>query len=64
MFLADDGTYFVRLSFDAGNTYMAKQGMSLADAIAYRNMLEGYWLSSTSTHSIHAGIDAMTVTEC
>jgi hypothetical protein len=41
-------TYYVRLSFENGDTFLAKDGMSLADAISYRNTLEGYWLSSAT----------------
>ena len=42
-------TYFVRLSFENGDTVTTKDNMSLSDAIAYRNLLESYWLNSLST---------------
>ena len=41
---AEENSYFVRLSFDDGRTYLAKENMILAEAINYRNKLEGYWM--------------------
>lgn len=48
MLKAIDDSYYVRLSFDSGDTYMCKSNMTLADAISYRNTLEGYWQSASS----------------
>ena len=45
----NESSYFVRLSFDNGDQFMAKQNMTLAQAVAYRNLLEGYWLSHNTT---------------
>jgi hypothetical protein len=38
-----DDNYFVSLSFDGGDTYLAKENMTLLEATSYRNTLEGYW---------------------
>ncbi len=43
-------SYFIRLSFDGGGTLVVKTDLAYNDAVAYRNMLEGYWLHS-ATHS-------------
>lgn len=42
-------TYFVRLSFENGDTVTANDNMTLTDAMAYRNLLEGYWSNSLGT---------------
>ena len=47
-------SYFVRLSFDGGNTYLAKQNMTLEEAISYRNTLESYWLSPYDTRDANS----------
>lgn len=44
-----DNSYYVRLSFEDSDTFVAKKGMTLAQATEYRNTLEGYWLSSNKT---------------
>ena len=46
---ASDNSYFVRLSFDNGDTYLAKQNMTLTEAVNYRNILEGYWSPYSNT---------------
>jgi hypothetical protein len=48
MLMAEDESYFVRISFDNGDLYTARKGLTLAEATAYRNLLEGYWSSSAS----------------
>lgn len=49
MLMAENGTYFVRISFDNGDLYTARKGLTLAEATAYRNLLEGYWSNSASS---------------
>lgn len=54
---SDNSSYFVRISFMNGDTYLAKQGMTLNQATDYRNLLEGYW-GNYSSNSF--GIDPQT----
>ncbi len=46
--VSGDSNYYVRLSFENGDTFLAKSNMSLFEATDYRNTLEGYWLSSAT----------------
>ncbi len=43
----DANSYYVRLSFDNGETFTARKNMSLSEAINYRNLLEGYWYNGS-----------------
>lgn len=56
--LKNTDSYYVRLSFENGNTLTTKSNMTLSQAISYRNTLEGYWLSSVG------GFSAFKVEDC
>lgn len=47
----NESSYYVRLVFDNGDHFLARENMTLAQAIAYRNTLENYWMSGSSTLS-------------
>ena len=47
----DDNSYFVRISFANGDTYLARENLSLAQAIDYRNLLESYWFGVDGTNN-------------
>ena len=44
----DPNSYYVRLSFDGGDTLTVKKNMTLSQAIDYRTLLEGYWSGYSS----------------
>lgn len=48
---ADDNSYFVRISFLNGDTYLARENLSLSQATDYRNLLESYWFGVDGTNS-------------
>ncbi len=48
---ANENSYYVRISFDNGDIYMARKNLTLAQATDYRNLLESYWYSSANVMS-------------
>lgn len=48
---ADENSYFVRISFLNGDTYLARENMSHSQAVDYRNLLEGYWFGVDGTNN-------------
>jgi hypothetical protein len=54
---ADDNSYFVRISFANGDTYLARDNMSLSQATDYRNLLESYWFGVDTNSSFGLGLD-------